>query len=142
MTLYISPYRRRSNLRRAMNHMFRESTDETSPVEREMLLAVDVQADDEGYNFTALVPGLEADDINIEIINNTVSLSGEFKSTENEDSRYMMSELPVGRFRRVIKLPSALEAAKTEAAIQNGVLSLRVPKAESHRPKTIKVVAA
>ena len=142
MTMYISPYRRRSNLRQAMNRMFEESTTETSSVEREMLLAVDVQADDEGYNFTALVPGLEADDINIEIINNTVSLSGEFKSTENEDSRYMMSELPAGPFRRVIKLPSALEAAKTEASIQNGVLSLRVQKAESHRPKTIKVVPA
>ena len=142
MTMYISPYRRRSNLRQAMNRMFEESITETSSVEREMLLAVDVQADDEGYNFTALVPGLEADDINIEIINNTVSLSGEFKSTEHEDSRYMMSELPAGPFRRVIKLPSALEAAKTEASIQNGVLSLRVPKAESHRPKTIKVVPA
>ena len=142
MTLYISPYRRMTNLRQAMNRMFEENISETSPVEREMLLAVDVQADDEGYNFTALVPGLEADDINVEIINNTVSLSGEFKSTRDEDSRYMMSELPTGRFRRVIKLPSALEAAQTEASIQNGVLHLRVPKAESHRPKTIKVIAA
>jgi HSP20 family protein len=124
-----------------MNRMIEESITETSPVEREMLLAVDVQADDEGYNFTALVPGLEADDINVEIINNTVSLSGEFKSTKNEDSRYMMSELPAGPFRRVIKLPTALEAAKTEASIQNGVLNLRVLKAESHRPQTIKVIA-
>lgn len=141
MTMYISPYRRMTNLRRAMNRMIEESITETSPVEREMLLAVDVQADDEGYNFTALVPGLEADDINVEIINNTVSLSGEFKSTKNEDSRYMMSELPAGPFRRVIKLPTALEAAKTEASIQNGVLNLRVLKAESHRPQTIKVIA-
>jgi HSP20 family protein len=124
-----------------MNRMVEENITETSPVEREMLLAVDVQADDEGYNFTALVPGLEADDINVEIINNTVSLSGEFKSTKNEDARYMMSELPAGPFRRVIKLPTALEAAKTEASIQNGVLSLRVPKAESHRPQTVKVIA-
>lgn len=141
MTFYISPYRRMTNMREAMNRMFEESIAETSATEREMRLAVDVQAEDDAYEFTALVPGLEADDLNIDILNNTVSLRGEFKSTEKEESKYLMCELPVGRFSRVITLPTALDPTKTEANIKNGVLHISVPKAEAHRPKSIKVIA-
>lgn len=141
MTFYISPYRRMTNMREAMNRMFEESIAETSASEREMRLAVDVQAEDEAYELTALVPGLEADDLNIDILNNTVSLRGEFKSYEKEEGKYLMCELPAGRFSRVITLPTALDPANAEASIKNGVLRIRVPKAEAHKPKSIKVVA-
>ncbi len=142
MTFYISPYRRMATLRNMMNRMFEESLDETPNGEREMMLAVDVKAEDEAYDIVALVPGLEPEDINIEIINNTVTLRGEFKSVSDEDGKSLVNELPAGRFRRVITLPVALDSSKTEANIKNGVLHLRVPKAEAHRPKSIKVVAA
>jgi HSP20 family protein len=141
MTFYISPYRRMTNMREAMNRMFEESIAETSASEREMRLAVDVQVEDEAYELTALVPGLEAEDLNIDILNNTVSLRGEFNSNENEDGKYLMCELPAGRFSRVLTLPTALDPAKAEASIKNGVLRIRVPKAEAHKPKSIKVVA-
>ncbi|OGO40959.1 MAG: hypothetical protein A2W36_00880 [Chloroflexi bacterium RBG_16_58_14] len=141
MTVYISPYRRMSTMRDAMNRMFEDTIAEAAPKEREMLLAVDVQSDEDAYVVTALVPGLDADDLSIEVMNNTVSLRGEFKSTEIEDAKYLVSELTAGRFNRVITLPTALDAAKAEAHIHNGVLHLRVPKAESHRPKSIKVLA-
>jgi len=141
MTMYISPYRRIAGLREAMNRMFEDTISETSNMEREMLLAVDVRAEDEAYQITALVPGLEAEDLSIEIINNTVSLRGEFKTVELENSKYLVCELPAGRFSRLITLPTALDPAKAEANIKNGVLTLNVPKAEAHRPKTIKVLA-
>jgi HSP20 family protein len=79
MTLYITPYRRLSNLRSAMDRLFEESFAET-PSERELLLSVNVLAGDEDYTLSAFVPGLEADDLDIEILNNTVTLRGEFKS--------------------------------------------------------------
>lgn len=139
MTLYISPYRRMSNLRDAMNRLMEDSMSEVTPNDREMMLAVDVQAREEDYLVTALVPGLDAENINIEILNNTVTLRGEFKSTNQEDVKYLVCELPAGRFSRVITLPTALEPSKAEATIKNGVLMLRVPKAEAHRPKSIKV---
>lgn len=141
MTFYISPYRRMTNMREAMNRMFEESIAETSASEREMRLAVDVQVEDEAYELIALVPGLEADDLNIDILNNTVSLRGEFKSNEKEDGKYLICELPAGRFSRVITLPTALDPTNTDASIKNGVLRIRVPKAEAHKPKSIKVVA-
>lgn len=141
MTLYISPYRRMSRMRDAMNRIFDESLAETESPEREMILAVDVQAEDEAYVINALVPGLDADDIDVEILNNTVAIRGEFKE-EGEDKKYLLCELPSGRFSRVITLPTVLDPAQAEAELQNGVFTLRVPKAEAHRPKVIKVKSA
>ena len=139
MTMYISPYRHLSSLRQAMDRMLEESYTDASPAEREMLLALDVQANDEGYTITALVPGLDADDLDLEILKNTVTIRGQFKSTEQEDSKYLMSELPSGSFSRSITLPTDVDASKVEANIKNGVLSLYVPKAEEDKPKSIKV---
>jgi HSP20 family protein len=139
MTMYISPYRRMANLRRAMDRLFEENFVE--PTEHDMLLALDVHANDDDYTISALVPGLSADDLNLEVLNNTVTIRGEFKSPEEKDTDYLMRELPTGRFSRVITLPTALDAVKAEANIKDGVLILRVPKAEAHRPKTIKVTA-
>jgi HSP20 family protein len=141
MTLYISPYRRMTAMREMMNRMFEDGLAENAVPARELLLAVDVKASDEAYDLTALVPGLNADDVNIEVINNTVALRGEFKSSLEDDSKYLMCELPAGRFSRVITLPTALEPSKAEASIKDGVLRLHVPKAEAHRPKSIKVLA-
>ena len=140
MTFYASPYRQMTNMREAMNRMFEESIAETSASEREMRLAVDIQVEVEAFQLTALVPGQEAEDLKIDILNNTVSLRGEFKSNEREDSKYLMCELPAGRFSRVITLPTALDPAKAKANIKNGVLRLNIPKAEAHKPKSIKVV--
>lgn len=139
MTFYISPYRRLASLRQAMDRMMDETMAETTSSEREMMLAVDVESSDEGYRIRALVPGLEADDLEIEILNNTVTIRGEFKSDANEKTKYLVCELPSGAFSRVITLPTAVDAAKTSAKIKNGVLTLDVPKAEAHRPKAIKV---
>lgn len=141
MTLYISPYRRMSRMRDAMNRIFDESLAESESRDREMILAVDVQAEDEAYIIHALVPGLDADDIDVEIMNNTVAIRGEFKE-EGEDKKYLLCELPSGRFSRVITLPTALDPAQAEAELKNGVFTLRVPKAEAHRPKVIKVKTA
>jgi HSP20 family protein len=65
-----------------------------------------------------------------------VTITGEFKADESE---YLMQELPHGAFSRTLQLPAALDPSKAEAAIKDGVLTLRLAKAESARPKTIKV---
>jgi HSP20 family protein len=139
MSLYITPYRRMAMLRQAMDRIYEENFTDANPGEREMLLAVDVRADDEAFEIEALVPGLEAEDLEIEILNNTVAIRGEFKSELKEEAKSLMCELPAGKFSRLVTLPTALDPAKTKATIKNGVLNLRVPKAESHQPKAIKV---
>jgi HSP20 family protein len=139
MTFYVTPYRRMATMRNAMNHWFEDSVADHTPTEREMLLAVDVKAGDEAYDITALVPGLDADDLDIEVLNNTVTIRGEFKSGEVDQDKYLVCELPNGRFGRVISLPTAADASRVDASIRNGVLFLHIPKAEADRPKSIKV---
>jgi HSP20 family protein len=139
MTYYISPYRRMAAMRNAMNRMFDDSLEPQSSSEREMLLAVDVQSGDDAFDITALVPGLDADSLDIEVLNNTVTIRGEFKTCGDDQTKYLVCELPNGRFSRTISLPAAVDTAKVEASIKNGVLALHVPKAEADRPKAIKV---
>jgi HSP20 family protein len=139
MSYYITPYRRLNARRHAMDRMFEYTLSETTAPEREMLLAVDVQGSDDAYTITALLPGLNAEELDIEVLNNTVTIRGEFKSRAQENAKYMLCELPSGNFSRVISLPAAVDAAKVEATIKDGILTLLVPKAEAHRPKAIKV---
>jgi HSP20 family protein len=139
MTMYVSPYRRIANLQRIMDRVLDADITDSAPVERQLSLPVDVRSDDEAFTIQAFVPGLDADDVNIEVLNNTVSIRGEFKSEEDENVKYLTCELPQGRFNRVITLPVDVDASKVEASIKNGTLQLRVPKVEAHRPRTIKV---
>ncbi len=101
-------------------------------------LAVNVRDEDEAYILTALVPGLKADDLSIQVLEDVVSIEGKLAEVDQE---YLLLELPSGSFRRELRLPAPLDAEKVEAKIADGILTVRLPKAESARPKSIKVVA-
>ena len=103
---------------------------------RDLSLAVDVREEDDAYILSALVPGLKADDLNVQVLEDVVTIAGEFK---DDESQYLMRELPYGSFSRTLRLPVTLDAGKAEAKITDGVLTLRLVKAESALPKTIKV---
>jgi HSP20 family protein len=125
MTFYIQPYPFRRMTRRAI----RDHSDHRA-------LGVNVREEDDAYILSALVPGLKAEDLNIQILENVVSIEGEYKA---EDAEFLLSELPRGPFRRTLRLPTEIEADKVEAKITDGVLTLTLPKAESARPKRIQV---
>ena len=136
MTLYVSPYRRAARMGRRLEE--RIPTRNVSA--REKVLAVDVKADEEAYTISALIPGIEADEINVEILKNTVSIRGEFNDDEeNEQEKFLVSELPAGRFYRELTLPTALDSSKVDASLKNGVFTLRVLKAEVDRPRIINI---
>jgi HSP20 family protein len=104
--------------------------------QNERYLAVNVQDEQDAFVLTALVPGLKSEDLNIQVLDDVVSIEGTFPQAENE---FLLQELPGGSFRRELRLPAPLEAEEVEARITDGILSVRLPKAESARPKTIKV---
>ncbi len=128
MTYFIAPHPYRMARRWAQMAGFEPSHDFT--------LAVDVREEDDAYVLNALVPGLKADDLNIQVLDDVVTIEGKFQADESE---YLVRELPHGSFRRSLQLPAALDASKAEANITDGVLTLRLAKAESARPKVIKV---
>lgn len=139
MTLYFTnPMRMR---RRMMENMFNAMTDNEWPSdERAVVFPVDVAAEDDGYTISAFLPGVKPEDVNIQIVNTTVTIQGDLKVERDEKVNYLLQERPSGRFYRTLNLPEPLDAGKTEASLENGVLTLHVPKAEEARPKTIKVV--
>jgi len=124
MTFYIAPY-----APRVVRRVARDAETARS-------LALNIRDEGEAYVLSALVPGLKAEDLNIQILDDTLSIEGEYQP---EDGEYLMRELPIGAFRRALRLPAALDADKAEAKIEDGVLTLHIPKSESARPKTIKV---
>ena len=99
-------------------------------------LGVNIREEDEAYVLSALVPGLNADDLNIQVLEDVVRIEGEYKA---EDAQYLVNELPQGSFTRTLRLPVAIDAEHVEAKIAEGVLTLTLPKAESARPKKINI---
>jgi HSP20 family protein len=107
---------------------------------REQTLGINVREDAErdAYVLSALVPGLKADHLNIQVLEDVVRIQGEYKADENN---YLVRELPDGSFTRTLRLPAPIDAEQVEADITDGILTLRLPKAESARPKQIKIKA-
>ena len=99
-------------------------------------LPVNVRDESDAFVLTAAVPSLKADDVNITVLKDVVRIEGEVEVDGND---YLLRELPGGSFVRELRLPSPLEAEQVEARIADGILTIRLPKAESARPKTIKV---
>jgi HSP20 family protein len=99
-------------------------------------LAVNIRDEEDAFVLTALVPGLKSENLNIQVLEDVVRIEGKFPEDETE---YLMQELPSGSYQRELRLPAPLDADKVEARIADGILSLRLPKAESARPRIIKV---
>jgi HSP20 family protein len=127
MTLYIQPYPYRRMVRRWAQ--MPEQPEYRS-------LNVNVREEDDTYILSALVPGLKAEELNIQVLENVVSIEGEYRPEETE---YLLNELPHGNFRRALRMPAEIQADKVEAKITDGVLTLTLPKAESAKPKRINI---
>jgi HSP20 family protein len=107
-------------------------------------LPLNIYADAEGYTFVALVPGVKADELNIETEGNTVKISGQSIAPAilaDEEVRTLRNEIEFGKFNRAFEIPEEIDADKIEANLDNGVLTVRVPKAEAVKPRTIKIQA-
>ncbi len=137
MTLYISPAHH-AHRRRLIDEMLRDWDENYT---NELTFPIDVAAESESFTIKALLPGVKADDLDIQIVNEIVTISGEINMERDEGTDYLLAELPSGRFHRVITLPTPLDPAKVVANLENGVLTLQIPKAEEAKPRTIKVTA-
>jgi len=123
MTFYLHPYPYRRMARRvAQNHT--------------QTLGINIREQDDAYVLSALVPGLTAEDVNIQVLEDVVRIEGEYKADEQS---YLLRELPSGSFTRTLRLPAVIDADQVEAKIADGVLTLTLPKAESARPKKISI---
>lgn len=103
-------------------------------------LPVDIHVENDEFIITAPVAGLKPEDLKVEILDDVLTLSGETRSNEsNGDGNYLLREIHYGSFSRSFRLPSSVEAEGAEAKVEDGILTIRLPKVEEERPKKIEV---
>jgi HSP20 family protein len=142
-----NPYGELVTLRDAMGRLFEDSF--VSPLtwrqlDGEMLNpAMDVHQTGDEIIVTASLPGLKAEDVDITITGQTLAVRGEFKADEKvERDQYLYRERRYGTFHRQVELPVRVQGDATTATFEDGVLTLRIPKAEEVKPRQIKVKPA
>ncbi len=107
------------------------------------LPAVDVFDTKDAVVLKAELAGMDPDDIQIEIEDNVLTIKGERRFEEKVDEeRYYRVERRFGSFQRSLALPQGVKADDIAAAYEDGILEVRVPKAEEEKPKKIEVKAA
>lgn len=124
MTFYLQTYPYRRMARRWVE-------------DREQTLGINVREEQDAYILSALVPGIQAEELNIQVLDDVVRIEAEYKAEEQDG--YLVRELPNGAFTRSLRLPAPIDAEHVEADVTNGILTLTLPKAESARPKQIKI---
>jgi HSP20 family protein len=138
------PFREVGDLRETMDRLFdrgfsrpwRLITWDTG----EGLFPVDLYETDNEVVVKASLPGVKAEDVDISVTGDTLTIKGEFKEEHEEKKpNYHRQEHRYGSFHRVLTLPVRVDADKADATFEDGVLKLTLPKSQEVRPKTIEV---
>ncbi len=137
------PIRELDSLQSDMNRMFdRFFEGRTGSGERQQrwIPAMDLVETDDHLVLRADLPGMSEDDVDIEIKDGVLTVSGERKA-EHEERRegYHRVERSFGRFSRSLTLPQGTETDKIEASFDNGVLAVRVPKPVESKPTRVQI---
>jgi len=103
--------------------------------------AVNVWENEEVLFAEAEVPGLKMDDLEILVAGNELTIKGERGDGEQEGVTYHRRERGTGTFSGVVRLPVEVDVSKVEARLENGVLTIMLPKAASAKPRKISVKA-
>jgi HSP20 family protein len=129
-----------SEMNRLFNTFFDTPTTGNGGAARRWLPAMDVVETDEHFVLTADLPGLSEDDVNIEVEENVLTVSGERKAA-HEDKRegFVRVERSYGAFRRSLTLPKGVDADAVSASFDKGVLEIRIPKPEERKPRKVAI---
>jgi len=137
------PAREMMTLREAMDHLFDDAF--TRPLTLRdgwSAPAIDMYQTDDEIVVKASLPGVKADEVQINITGEILTLKGETRQVEEKkDKAWHMREQRWGVFERAIALPTEVVADKAKAEFENGILTITLPKAEEVKPKIINIKA-
>lgn len=119
----------------------RPSIDNILSSELVLIPKVDVVEDDRSYQLSAELPGVELDDIKLDLSDGVLTLSGEKKiqDEEKKEGNYHLMERRYGNFKRSFLLPVSIEADKIKADFKKGVLNISMPKSEKAQQQQRKI---
>ena len=138
-----NPLREMVSLRNAMDRLFDERLARSlgewpESTNARLPISLDMFERDGNLVIKTNLPGLKAEDIDINVSGNTLTIKGEFKSEEEDerDNVHIM-ERRFGKFHRAVALPDSVDTDDVEAVFEGGVLELTLPKSEEAKPKRI-----
>ena len=102
--------------------------------------AVDVEETEDAYRVEAELPGMHRDDVQVEVSGDVLTITGEFKERERTGILRRRTRR-TGRFEFRTTLPSAVDSDQITASLQDGVLSVNVPKAAEAKPRRVEITA-
>jgi HSP20 family protein len=101
---------------------------------------LDIIEEDDHYLVQVSIPGVDPNNVDVTLTNNVLTIKGETKTEKSENEKnYHVRERRWGSFSRTVTLPMGVDADNVEATHENGVLTLRLPKVESAKPKRIAI---
>lgn len=101
---------------------------------------INLTEDAERFYIRAELPGVKSDEIQMQATGKNLSISGERKIAPEQDGvRYHRREREAGNFSRIIAMPTDIDPDRIEARMENGILTIRVPKAEAVKPRQITI---
>ena len=139
------PFRELSSLQTEMNRLFNTAFGDvpnggTAGGARRWVPAMDLLETDEHFVLRADLPGMSESDVNIELEDNVLTLSGE-RRAEHEEKRegFYRVERSSGAFSRSLTLPKGVDPESVQASFDRGVLEVRIPKPEQRKPRKITI---
>lgn len=118
------------------------NTDDWSNLRQNWAPAVDITESDDAFLVTADLPGVPKENINIEVLDNVITISGERTSeVEKDEKGAHRIERTYGSFRRSLTIPTAVDSENVSAKFKDGVLEVTLPKSEAAKPRLINVEA-
>ncbi len=137
------PFGEFSSLRRAMDRVFEDFSParvwRTAEVS-DLTFPIDVSETETDIVVKAVLPGVKSEDVDISVSEGVLTIKGESRYEEKtEKENYYRQEIRYGAFSRSIALPTRVDHERAEAEFAEGILTVRLPKAEEVRPKSIKV---
>ncbi len=135
------PRREAGRLRTELDRLFDDALRSWPLGAREELYpTIDIYENEEKYEAHVDLPGIDPEDVEINVTGNQVTIRGEMqKEDEKTEGNVYWKERYSGQFARGFELPVALQSENVEAVYEDGVLKIDLPKAEEKRPKAIKV---
>ena len=120
----------------------RDAIKEEKQQEQAIRPAVDIFEDKTGITVHADMPGVSRDRLDIQIDSDSLTITGDVGIPTPENMEAVYADLRSSRYQRSFSLSKELDSDNIEASIKNGVLTLRIPKREEHKPRKIEVKTA
>jgi HSP20 family protein len=137
------PVRELDSLQSDMNRLFDRffgSTSGNGPTQRRWIPARDIAETDDSVVLRSDLPGVKEDDVQIEVKDGVLTVSGERRDEHEEKGEdFHRVERSFGRFSRSLSLPDGVDPDKVEANFDNGVLEVRIPKPEETQPTRVEI---